>query len=159
MTDIVGSTELAAKLGDQRWRSLRDRHDTLVRDLLRTFAGREVKHTGDGVLAALPSPSDAVRCARAIQHQLIPHELHVRAGVHLGECEALGDDLGGMAVHIAARTAALAAPDEVLVTTAVRDAMLGSAITFTTRGAYDLKGVPGTWQLHAATQHLTSTAA
>lgn len=150
MTDIVGSTELAAKLGDERWRSLRDRHDTLVRDLLRTFAGREVKHTGDGVLATLPSPSDAVRCAHAIQQQLIPHQLHVRAGVHLGECDALGDDLGGIAVHVAARTAALAGPDEVLVTTAVRDAMLGSAISFTTRGAYDLKGVPGTWQLHAA---------
>ena len=154
VTDIVGSTELAAELGDERWRSLRDRHDTLARDLLRTFAGREVKHTGDGFLAVLASPSDAVRCAQAIQQQLIAHELHVRVGVHLGECEALGDDLGGMAVHIAARTAALAGPDEVLVTTAVRDAMLGSAISFTTRGEYDLKGVPGTWQLHAvATKH------
>jgi len=153
VTDIVGSTELAADLGDERWRALRDRHDTLVRDLLRAFAGREIKHTGDGFLVVLPTPSDAVRCAQTIQQQLIPHELHVRAGVHLGECEALGDDLGGMAVHIAARAAALASPDEVLVTTAVRDAMLGSAISFTTRGEYDLKGVPGTWQLHAATKH------
>ena len=151
-TDIVGSTALAAQLGDQRWRSLLERHDALVRREVATAGGVVVKSLGDGAFARFDGPARAIRAARAIVREA-PAELgtEIRAGVHTGECEILGDDLGGMAVHLGARIAAKAGGGDVLVSAAVRDLVLGSPIGFEDRGTHELKGVPGTWQLLAVT--------
>jgi class 3 adenylate cyclase len=149
-TDIVDSTRTAVDLGDQRWRELLERHQRTVRDALGRFGGREVKSTGDGFLAVFDGPARAIRCARAIVDSSREAGLRVRAGVHTGECEVMGDDIGGIAVHIASRVSALAAPDEVLVSRTVKDLVAGSGIDFDDRGTHTLKGIPDTWQLYAA---------
>jgi class 3 adenylate cyclase/pimeloyl-ACP methyl ester carboxylesterase len=148
-TDIVGSTEQATSLGDRRWRTLLDAHDRVVRDLLREFRGNEVNTTGDGFLATFDGPARALRCGRAIVEAVSSLGIDVRVGVHSGECEVRGNDLGGLAVHIGARTAALAAPGEVLVSQMVKELAMGSAIEFDDRGEHELKGVPGSWHLYA----------
>jgi class 3 adenylate cyclase len=157
-TDIVGSTEQAARLGDRDWRALLERHDELVRTHLRRFQGREVKHLGDGFLAAFDGPARAIRCAQAIAAEVQPLGIEIRAGIHAGECERRGDDLSGMAVHIGARVGAAAAPSEILVSGTVRDLVVGSGIAFEDRGEAELKGVPGTWRLHAVAEAVSSTA-
>ena len=149
-TDIVDSTDTAARLGDARWREVLSSHDETVRDLLRSFDGREVKRTGDGFLATFDGPARAIRCASAFRDQLPDAAgVRVRAGVHTGECELIGNDVGGVAVHIAARVAALAQPDEVLVSSTVRDLVVGSEIAFSDRGRHVLKGAPGEWHVLA----------
>jgi len=148
-TDIVGATERAAALGDRRWRALLDAHDAATREELSRARGREIKTTGDGFLAAFDGPARAVRCAAAIVWRATTLGLNVRAGVHAGECEVRGDDLAGIAVHIGARVAALALPDEVLVTSTVRDLVAGSGLAFADRGRHALKGVPGEWSILA----------
>jgi class 3 adenylate cyclase len=148
-TDIVDSTRTAAELGDQRWRETLDRHDRAVREALARAGGREVKSTGDGFLATFDGPARAIRCAQAIEEACQALGIRVRAGIHTGECELMGDDIGGIAVHIAARVSALADADEVLVSRTVKDLVAGSGIQFTDRGTHTLKGVPDTWRLHA----------
>ena len=148
-TDIVDSTRHAAEVGDSEWRALIRRHDDIVRNQLQHFGGREIDRTGDGSLCAFQSPARAIRCAQAISAAMHSIGLQVRAGVHSGEVEILGEHLGGIAVHIGARISALAGPDEVLVSQTVKDAVLGSGITFEDRGSHELKGVPGDWQLYA----------
>lgn len=150
-TDIVDSTRQAAELGDSEWRALIRRHDDIVRGQLQHFGGKEIDRTGDGFLSAFESPARAIRCAQAIGAAVQSLGLRVRAGVHSGELEILGHHLGGIAVHIGARITALAGPDEVLVSQTVRDAVIGSGIAFEDRGAHELKGVPGQWQLYVAT--------
>jgi len=149
-TDIVDSTHTAAELGDTRWRELLERHQRTVRDALERFHGREVKSTGDGFLATFDGPARAVRCARAILDSSEKEGIRVRAGLHTGECEVIGEDIGGIAVHIAARVSALAGPSEVLVSRTVKDLVVGSGLDFAERGAHELKGVPDTWELYAA---------
>jgi class 3 adenylate cyclase len=152
-TDIVGSTERAAALGDQRWHNLLDSHDTIVRHELTRFRGREVKTAGDGFVATFTSPSVAIDCAEAIVDAVVPLGIEVRVGIHAGEVEVRGagpkQDVAGMAVHIGARVAALAEPSEVLVSSTVREIVTGSRRAFAERGEYDLKGVPGRWRLYA----------
>ena len=148
-TDIVGSTERAASLGDRRWGSLLDAHDQSVREQLRRFRGKEIKTIGDGFLACFDGPARAIRCAQATVEATRKLGLEVRLGLHTGECEIRGDDLGGMAVHIAARVGALAGPGDVLVSGTVKDLVVGSGIEFVDRGEHDLKGVPGSWKLYA----------
>lgn len=150
-TDIVGSTEQAASLGDRTWRGLLDAHDTLVRRQLERFRGREVHTTGDGFLATFDGPARGIRCAQTIVDGVRSLGLEVRAGLHAGECELRGQDVGGLAVHIAARVGALAGPGEVLVSSTVKDLVAGSGIEFADRGEHALKGVPGTWRLFSAT--------
>jgi class 3 adenylate cyclase len=149
-TDIVGSTERAVDLGDTRWRAVLDDHDERVRREVGRHNGREVKHTGDGFLAAFDGPARAVQCGLAVADAVRPLGIEVRAGVHTGECERRGDDLGGIAVHTGARVAALAAPSEVLVTRTVKDLVAGSGLVFTDRGEHELRGVPDSWRLYAA---------
>lgn len=151
-TDIVDSTRTAAEFGDHRWRQVLERHQGIVRATLGRFGGREVKTTGDGFLATFDGPARAIRCARTIIESSEELRIRVRAGVHTGECEVMGDDIGGIAVHIAARVSALAGPDEVLVSRTVKDLVAGSGIEFSDRGAHTLKGVPDSWQLYAASQ-------
>jgi pimeloyl-ACP methyl ester carboxylesterase/class 3 adenylate cyclase len=149
-TDIVGSTSKVVELGDRRWREVLTEHHRLVREELKRFRGREINTAGDGFLAAFDGPARAVRCAKAISGAVKRLGLHVRAGVHTGECEAIGEDLGGIAVHIGARIGALAGADEVLVSSTVKDLVAGSGLNFEDRGAHALKGVPGEWRLLAA---------
>jgi class 3 adenylate cyclase len=149
-TDIVSSTEQIAALGDRRWRETLDRHDTLVREQLERNRGREVGTTGDGFFAVFDGPARALRCALAIVDEAHALGLDLRAGVHTGECEYRGDDYAGIAVHIGARIAALAAPGEVLTSRTVRDLVAGSEITFDDRGEHTLKGVPEPWHLFRA---------
>ncbi|MGZ4713833.1 MAG: alpha/beta fold hydrolase [Acidimicrobiia bacterium] len=148
-TDIVDSTRRAAQLGDRRWREVLDAHDAGARRELVRGDGREVKTTGDGFLAVFDGPARAIRCAEAITRSARTAGLEVRAGLHTGECEVRGDDVAGMAVHIGSRVAALAGPGEVLVTSTVRDLVMGSDIEFADRGRHALKGVPGEWQVLA----------
>jgi class 3 adenylate cyclase len=148
-TDIVGSTERAAALGDDRWHALLDNHDNVVRHELERFRGREVNTVGDGFVAIFTSPSVAIDCADAIVDAVRPLGIEVRVGIHAGEVEVRGDDIAGMAVHIGARVSALAGPSEVLVSSTVRDIVTGSRRWFTELGEYDLKGVPGRWRVHA----------
>jgi class 3 adenylate cyclase/pimeloyl-ACP methyl ester carboxylesterase len=148
-TDIVGSTERAATLGDKRWRSLLDAHDRATRTQLPRFGGREIKNMGDGFLISFDGPARAIRCAQAISEAANALGIDIRAGLHTGECERRGDDLGGLAVHIAARINALAGPGEVLVSSTVKDLVIGSGIEFAEYGEHALRGVPGTWTLHA----------
>lgn len=148
-TDIVGSTAHAAAAGDRDWKRLLERHDELVRRELARFRGREIKHTGDGFLASFDGPARAVQCAEAITGGMRRLGLDVRAGVHTGECELRGDDLAGMAVHIGARVGASADPGEVLVSSTVKDLVVGSGLSFEDRGARTLKGVPDEWRLYA----------
>jgi pimeloyl-ACP methyl ester carboxylesterase/class 3 adenylate cyclase len=148
-TDIVGSTERAAALGDARWRELLSRHDELMRVELERHRGREVKTMGDGFLATFDGPARGIRCARAVADQVRSLDVALRAGLHTGECELIGDDIGGMAVNIGARIGALAGADEVVVSSTVKDLVVGSGISFTDRGAQQLKGVPGEWRVFA----------
>jgi class 3 adenylate cyclase len=149
-TDIVGSTERASALGDRAWKELLERHRALVRDELGRYRGREVDTAGDGFLATFDGPARAVRCALAIVQAMPAIGLEVRAGVHTGEVELMGTDLGGIAVHIGARVASLAGAGEVLVSGTVRDLVAGSGILFADRGEASLKGVPGSWRLYSA---------
>jgi class 3 adenylate cyclase len=151
-TDIAGSTERAAELGDQRWGELLDAHDAAVRAELARARGREVKTTGDGFVAAFDGPARAIRCARGITAAARRLGLAVRTGLHSGECTVRGDDLSGLALHIGARVAALAAPGEVLVTSTVHDLVLGSGFRFEDRGVHALKGVPGDWRVLAVAE-------
>jgi class 3 adenylate cyclase len=146
-TDIVGSTERAASLGDRAWGDLLEQHHLLVRRQLARFRGQEIGTAGDGFLATFDGPARAVRCAAAIREALEGAGLEVRAGVHTGECERMGDNIGGLAVHIGARVAALAGPGEIFVSSTVKDLVAGAGITFEDRGSHSLKGVPGDWQL------------
>jgi class 3 adenylate cyclase len=149
-TDIVASTERTAALGDQAWRSLLDAHDRTVRDHLRRFRGKEINTTGDGFLASFDGPARAIRCALAMAEATRALGIDLHLGLHTGECEVRGDDLGGLAVHIAARIGALAAPGEVLVSSTVKDLVAGTRINFVERGEHELKGVPGSWKLYRA---------
>jgi pimeloyl-ACP methyl ester carboxylesterase len=149
-TDLVGSTEHAVELGDTRWRYLLESHQAQVRRQLERFRGREIKTTGDGFLATFDGPARAIRCAQAVVDQSRGLGLETRAGLHTGECELIDDDVGGIAVHIAARVAALADAGEVLVSSTVKDLVAGSGLTFADRGVHALKGVPDKWRLFAA---------
>jgi class 3 adenylate cyclase len=149
-TDIVGSTEKAAALGDQRWRDLLDHHHAAIRRNLIRFRGHEVKTTGDGFLATFDGPARGVRCACAIAEEIRSLGIEVRAGLHTGECEMIGDDVGGIAVHIGARVAALAGASEVLVSGTVKDLVAGSGLRFADRGSRSLKGIPGQWPIFVA---------
>jgi class 3 adenylate cyclase len=148
-TDVVGSTEHAARLGDRGWRRLLGTHHRLVRDQLERFRGREVKTIGDGFLATFDGPGRAIRCACAIRDRVRPLGVEIRAGLHAGEVELISEDIGGIAVHIGQRVTALASPGEVLVSGTVKDLVAGSGIDFDDRGEHELKGVPGTWKLFA----------
>jgi class 3 adenylate cyclase len=149
-TDIVSSTERTASIGDQAWHSLLDAHDRTVRDHLRRFRGKEINTTGDGFLASFDGPARAIRCALALAEATRALGIDLHLGLHTGECEVRGDDLGGLAVHIAARIGALAVPGEVLVSGTVKDLVVGSRIDFVDRGEHELKGVPGSWRLYRA---------
>jgi pimeloyl-ACP methyl ester carboxylesterase len=149
-TDIVDSTSRAAKAGDRGWREVLERHDELTRRQLDRFRGREVKALGDGFLATFDGPARAIECACAIRDGVNPLGLEVRAGLHTGECELAGDDVRGMAVNIGARIGALAEANEVLVSGTVKDLVVGADLEFDERGEHELKGVPGTWRLYAA---------
>jgi class 3 adenylate cyclase len=148
-TDIVDSTRRAAELGDRSWRELLGRHDDLTREQIGRFQGREVKHTGDGFLATFDGPTRAVRCATTLAERMPEIGVEIRSGLHTGECEVRGDDIGGIAVHIGARIAALAKRREVLVSRTVKDLVNGSGITFEDRGTHVLKGIPAEWQLYS----------
>jgi class 3 adenylate cyclase len=147
-TDIVGSSQKAVELGDRAWRKLLDAHDAVVRTQLEQFRGREVKSTGDGFLATFDGPARAIRCAVALMSALPALGLEIRAGLHTGEVEVRGDDLGGIAVHTGARVQARAEAGEVLVSSTVKDLVAGSGIEFADRGEHELKGVPGSWRLY-----------
>lgn len=146
-TDIVGSTERAASMGDRRWRDLLEHHHALIRRELGLFRGREIDTAGDGFLAAFDGPARAVRCACAIAEGVRSLGMEVRAGLHTGECETIGDKLGGIAVHIGSRVAALAQAGQVLVSSTVKDLVAGSGLGFQDRGIHPLKGIPGEWRL------------
>jgi class 3 adenylate cyclase len=148
-TDIVDSTRRAAAVGDRQWRELLGRHDDITRQEIARFQGREVKHTGDGFLATFDGPTRAVRCATTLAQRMPELGLEVRTGLHSGECELRGDDIGGIAVHIGARIVAQAKAREVLVSSTVKDLVNGSGITFEDRGTHVLKGIPAEWRLYA----------
>jgi pimeloyl-ACP methyl ester carboxylesterase len=150
-TDIVRSTEHAAELGDRRWRELLTQHDRIVERELARHRGRHVKSFGDAVFASFDGPARAVRCALAIREGAAAIGLELRAGLHTGECEVVGSDLAGMAVHLAARVQATAEPGEVLTSGTVKDLVVGSGLEFADRGSHVLKGVPGEWPLYAVT--------
>lgn len=146
-TDIVSSTETAARVGDSEWRDLLERHDSLTRRQVESYGGRVVKSLGDGALAVFDGPARAVRCARALTEEVSGLGVALRVGVHTGEVELIGEDVGGMAVHLGARVSAKATAGEVLVSSTVRDLVVGSELRFTEAGEHELKGVPGKWRL------------
>jgi class 3 adenylate cyclase len=150
-TDIVGSTEHAARLGDRQWAKILDEHDAISTRELERFRGRKVNPTGDGLLATLDGPAQAVRCAQAIRDSVRGLGIEVRAGLHVGEVELRGADIGGIAVHVGQRVSSVASANEVLVSRIVTDLVFGSDIEFEDRGEHELKGVPGTWRLYAVT--------
>jgi class 3 adenylate cyclase len=150
-TDIVESTETARSLGDHVWKERLDRHDMLAKRQISRFGGQIVKQTGDGVLATFEGPAAAIRCARAMADGVAQIGVSIRCGVHVGEIEQRGDDIAGIAVHIAARVCSAAQPGETLVSRTVTDLVAGSGIEFEDRGAHELKGVPGSWNLFAVT--------
>jgi class 3 adenylate cyclase len=158
-TDLVDSTRMASELGDRRWRELLEEHQRLVRDELERFGGREIKTTGDGFLATFDGPTRAVECARAITDDLRTVGLEMRAGLHTGEVELIGDDIGGIAVHVAARIAALAEAGEVLTSRTVHDLAVGSGIVFEPRGRHRLKGVADEWDVYGVSSTPLSTGA
>jgi class 3 adenylate cyclase len=149
-TDIVGSTERAQATGDRRWRELLDAHDEAARRLVAQESGRRIKSTGDGVLAVFDGPGRAIRCAVALRKELEGLGIEIRAGIHTGELDVTDDDVGGIAVHIAARIMATAGPDEILVSRTVHDLVTGSGIALEDRGTHTLKGLSDPWQLFAA---------
>jgi class 3 adenylate cyclase len=150
-TDIVGSTERAAAVGDRRWRELLDGYVGVARRQLERFRGREIDVAGDGLFAIFDGPARAIRCACAIRDAVRQLGLEVRAGLHTGECEVAGSKVSGIAVHTGARVAGAARPQEVLVSGTVRDLVAGSGIRFDDRGRHVLKGVPGDWRLFSVT--------
>ena len=143
------ATRRAAEIGDRDWHALLDAHDAVVRAQLNRFRGREVNTSGDSFLAMFDGPQRAIRCAMAIRDAVHALGIEVRAGLHTGECEIRGDDIGGIAVHIGARVSALAGPNDVLVSSTLRDLVIGSGLEFEERGTHELKGVPGEWHLFA----------
>jgi class 3 adenylate cyclase len=149
-TDIVDSTSQTAAMGDQAWRKVQEAHDTIVRAQLTRYRGREIRTMGDGFLASFDGPGRAVRCAQAITAAMRPLGIEIRAGLHTGEIELNGDDVGGIAVAIGARVGALAGPSEVLVSNTVKDLVAGSGLAFEDRGSHALKGLPNEWRLYAA---------
>ena len=149
-TDIVESTRQAAHLGDQQWRSRLDQHDTLARHTISRHRGVMLKSTGDGVLATFDGPGRAIRCALSFSSAARHIGLPIRTGLHTGEIELRGNDIGGIAVHAAARVMAQSAPDEVLVSRVVTDLVAGAGLRFSERGSHELKGLPGKWDLFAA---------
>jgi class 3 adenylate cyclase len=151
-TDIVGSTEHAVRIGDARWHDLIEAHDALVKRLIEQFRGRAVRSTGDGYMATFDGPARAVRCARAISRAVPQLGVSIRAGLHTGEIELIGADIGGVAVHTAARVASSAEANEVLVSHTVRDLVSGSGLHFRDRGVHTLKGVPGEWRLYGVAE-------
>jgi len=148
-TDIVGSTEKAVELGDHGWRRLVEQHHSTVRAILARYRGKEVDTAGDGFFAAFDGPARAVRCAQAIAEAVSPLGLEIRAGLHAGEVETIGDKVGGIAVNIGARIGALAGASEVLVSQTIKDLVAGSRLIFEDRGEHELKGLPGEWHLYA----------
>ena len=150
-TDIVSSTDLAASMGDRRWKAVLETHDEIIRDQVERFQGRFIESTGDGALATFDRPGRAIRAARAIQDSIPALGIGIRAGLHAGEIELRegGHRVGGIAVHIAARVMAIAAPGEILVSSTVKDLVVGSGIEFRDVGSHDLKGGPGAWRLYA----------
>ncbi|HEV3472893.1 MAG TPA: adenylate/guanylate cyclase domain-containing protein, partial [Actinomycetota bacterium] len=146
-TDVVGSTERLAEIGDQEWRRILDRHDQLIRRHLDQFGGRDLGSAGDGFLIAFSRPMSAVACAFAIRSSLAGIHLRVRAGIHTGECEHRRDRFAGMALHVAARVSALAGASEILVTSSVKNLLSGSAVRLEERGVHELRGVPERWEL------------
>ncbi|HZU46546.1 MAG TPA: adenylate/guanylate cyclase domain-containing protein, partial [Mycobacterium sp.] len=152
-TDMVSSTQHAAATGDERWRAVLHRFGEVTSELTERFGGTVVKSTGDGHLITFDGPTQAIRCADALCADADRMGIQIRAGIHTGECELLGSDIGGIAVHIAARILALAGPGEILVSRTVRDLVVGSGTGFHDRGSVELRGVPGTWQLVAVDRH------
>jgi class 3 adenylate cyclase len=146
-TDIVRSTEHAARLGDRRWHDLITDHDRLLQDQITDYRGRTIRTTGDGVLATFDGPARAIRCALSVLDAARGLDLALRAGLHTGECTRAGDDLAGVTVHIGARIADLAQANQVLVSGTVRDLVVGSNIAFSFQGIQSLQGVPGEWRL------------
>jgi class 3 adenylate cyclase len=146
-TDIVGSTERAAALGDKRWRDLLESYNQVIREELERFRGREVDTAGDGFFATFDGPARAIRCACAMRSKLARLGIEIRAGLHTGECELVGDKVRGISVHIGSRVASLATPGEVLVSSTVKDLVAGSGLEFEDRGVHTLRGVPGEWRL------------
>ena len=155
-SDIVSSTERAVEAGDRGWRDVLDRHDALIRRELEMHGGREVKTTGDGFLALFDAPARAIRCAVAIRDALASEGVQVRIGLHAGEVELRGDDVGGIAVHIGARVLGSAEPGDVVTSSTVRDLVAGSGITFADRGEHSLRGVPDRWRLFEVTDAAAS---
>jgi class 3 adenylate cyclase len=150
-TDIVDSTKRAAEMGDRPWSDLLQQHHVIVRKELARFRGREVDTAGDGFLIAFDGPGRAIRCAMSISRQVHSLGVEIRAGLHSGECEIVGSKLGGIAVHIGSRVAAMAGPGEILVSSTVKDLVVGAGLSFEDRGVRNLKGVPGEWHLFAVT--------
>jgi class 3 adenylate cyclase len=148
-TDIVGSSEKAATLGDRAWRELLGRHHDAVRGQLGRFRGHEVDTAGDGFFATFDGPARAIHCACAIRDHVDEIGLDLRTGLHTGECERVDEKVAGIAVHIGARVAAVARPGEILVSRTVKDLVAGSGIELDDRGEHELKGIPGEWQLFA----------
>ena len=146
-TDVAGSTELAARHGDTRWREMLARHDEHLRDLVYDHGGRLIKNIGDGSLSSFDGPVGAIRCARALAEAVRPVGLDIRAGVHTGECERVGLDVAGLAVHVGARVEAAAEPGRIMVTRDAAELCSGSGLAFDSRGPHQLKGVPGDWEL------------
>jgi class 3 adenylate cyclase len=148
-TDVVGSTELARSLGDRQWADLLESHNSRIRTELGRHGGREIDTAGDGFLASFTSPTQAIRCAKAMVRAVSEIGVELRVGMHTGECEVVGDKLRGMAVHIGARVASQAGPGEILVSQTVKDLVVGSGIELDDRGTHELKGIPGEWRLYA----------
>ena len=147
-TDIVGSTSKAAELGDARWKELLSRHDEIVKRAIEQHRGRYVNTTGDGLIATFDGPARAVRCAQAMLEAIRPLGLEIRAGCHTGECELVGDDVRGLAVHIGSRVASMADASEVWTSSTVKDLVAGSGLVFEDVGEHELKGVPDRWHLY-----------
>jgi class 3 adenylate cyclase len=149
-TDIVGSSEILAKLGDQAWRQKLDEHDHLAKREIDTYQGRLIKHTGDGLLVTFDGPARGIRCAKAVSNAVSELGLEIRCGLHIGEVEPRGDDISGLAVHIAARVMDQAAKGETLITRTLHDLTAGSGLTFIDHGQHRLKGLADSWQLYQA---------
>ena len=152
-TDIVASTQHAAATGDERWRAVLHRFGEITADITQRFGGTVVKSTGDGHLATFDGPTQAIRCAEALRTEAETLGIEIRAGIHTGECELLDADIGGIAVHIAARICGQAGAGDILVSCTVRDLVVGSCTGFEDHGSVELRGVPGTWQLLAVDRH------
>ncbi len=151
-TDIVDSTVIAVQMGDEAWSDLLEQHNVVMKDVIEDWRGEEVKTLGDGVLALFDSSARAVECGYDAMSRLEDLSLSIRAGVHTGDVEIMGDDVAGQSVHLAARIAALAGRGEVLVSPSVKDLAAGSSLVFTDRGRHELKGFPGSWQLYSASR-------